>query len=185
MIDGDEKLFGAADPVALEQLIDVGLESGDWEGLQEGGIFVHKDPAEDLGLEVGSTVEATFQNGEVREIPVAGIYSDAYLVGNWLMSSTMLDEIVAGEQSDFFVALKTADGVSEDEARQAIEDALVEYPQVEDRDRRPVQGLAGRADRPAARDHHGAARRSPSSSPCSGSRSPSGWRCSNGLGRSA
>ena len=130
LIDGDEKLFGAADPVALEQLIDVGLDSGDWEGLQEGGIFVHKDPAEDLGLEVGSTVEATFQNGEVREMPVAGIYSDAYLVGNWLMSSTTLAETVAGEQSDFFVALKTADGVSEDEARQAIEDALVEYPQV-------------------------------------------------------
>ncbi len=129
-IDGDEKLFGAGDPLALEQLIDVGLDSGDWEGLQEGGIFVHQDPAADLGLEVGSTVEATFQNGEVREMPVAGIYSDAYLVGNWLMSSTVLSETVSGEQSDFFVALKTADGVSEADARAAIEDALVEYPQV-------------------------------------------------------
>ena len=68
---------------------------GSWEGLQEGGIFVHNDPAEDLGLEVGSTVEATFQNGEVRELPVAGIYADAALVGNWLMSSTMLNEIVS------------------------------------------------------------------------------------------
>ena len=96
----------------------------------EGGIFVHKDPAEDLGLEVGSTVEATFQNGEVREMPVAGIYSDAYLVGNWLMSQSVLSETVSGEQSDFFVALKTADDVSEDDARAAIEDALVEYPQV-------------------------------------------------------
>ncbi len=128
-IDGDEKQFGAADPVALEQLVNVGLEDGSWEGLQEGGIFVHNDPAEDLGLEVGSTVEATFQNGEVRELPVAGIYGDAALVGNWLMSSTMLNEIVSGEQNDFFVAAKTADGVSEDEARQAIEGALSEYPQ--------------------------------------------------------
>ena len=128
-IDGDEKQFGAADPVALEQLVNVGLDEGSWEGLQEGGIFVHNDPAEDLGLEVGSTVEATFQNGEVRELPVAGIYADAALVGNWLMSSTMLNEIVSGEQNDFFVAAKTADGVSEDEARQAIEGALSEYPQ--------------------------------------------------------
>ena len=53
-----------------------------------------QDPADDLDLEVGSTVEATFQNGEVRELPVAGIYSDAYLVGNWLMSSTVLSETV-------------------------------------------------------------------------------------------
>ena len=57
----------------------------------------------------------------MRELSIAGIYSDAYLVGNWLMSSTVLDEIVSGEQNDFFVAMKTADGVSEDEARQAIE----------------------------------------------------------------
>jgi putative ABC transport system permease protein len=129
-INGDEKLFGAGDPVALEQLIDVGLESGDWAGLVDGGIFVHEDPARDLGLEVGSTVEARFQNGVVREMPVAGIFSDAYLIGNWLMSSTVLSEIVSGEQSDFFVALRTADGVSEDDARAAIENALAEYPQV-------------------------------------------------------
>ena len=128
-INGDEKQVGSADPVALEQLIDVNLQSGSWEGLQEGGIFVHEDPARDLGLEVGSTLEATFQNGVEHEFTVAGIYSDAYLVGNWLMPSTVVDEIITGEQSDFFVAMKTADGVSEADARQAIEAALVDYPQ--------------------------------------------------------
>ena len=128
-IDGDEKQVGTADPVALEQLINVNLQSGSWEGLQEGGIFVHEDPARDLGLEVGSTLEATFQNGVEHEFTVAGIYSDAYLVGNWLMPSTVVDEIITGEQSDFFVAMKTADGVSDADARQAIDAALVDYPQ--------------------------------------------------------
>ncbi len=128
-INGDEKQVGAADPVALEQLINVNLQSGSWEGLQEGGIFVHEDPARDLGLEVGSTLEATFQNGVEHEFTVAGIFSDAYLVGNWLMPSTVVDEIITGEQSDFFVAMKTADGVSEADARQAIDAALVDYPQ--------------------------------------------------------
>jgi putative ABC transport system permease protein len=129
LIDDDEKQVGSADPVALEQLINVNLQSGSWEGLQEGGIFVHQDPARDLGLEVGSTLEATFQNGVEHEFTVAGIYSDAYLVGNWLMPSTVVDEIITGEQSDFFVAMKNADGVSDDEARQAIDAALVDYPQ--------------------------------------------------------
>jgi putative ABC transport system permease protein len=128
-IDGDEKQIGAAEPVALEQLVNIGLEEGDWEGLQEGGLFVHNDPAEDLGLEVGSTLELTFQNGATRDFPVAGIYSDAALVGNWLMSSTVLDDIVSGERNDFFVAAKTADGVSEDDARSAIETALADFPQ--------------------------------------------------------
>ncbi|HET9665168.1 MAG TPA: FtsX-like permease family protein, partial [Desertimonas sp.] len=129
VIDGDEKQVGVADPVALEQLINVNLQSGDWEGLQDGGIFVHEDPAGDLGLEVGSTLDATFQNGQEHEFTVAGIFSDAYLVGNWLMPSTVVNEVITGEQSDFFVAMKTADGVSEEDARQAIDDALVDYPQ--------------------------------------------------------
>jgi putative ABC transport system permease protein len=128
-IDGDEKQVGAADPAALEQLINPGLEDGSWDGVDDDGLLVHQDPAEDLGLEVGSTLELTFQNGVERQFTVAGIYSDAYLVGNWLMSTNVLDEILTGEQSDFFVAMKTADGVSEDEARRAIEAALVEYPQ--------------------------------------------------------
>ncbi len=129
VVDGDEKQVGVADAVALEQLINVNLQSGSWEALQEGGIFVHQDPARDLGLEAGSTVDATFQNGVERQLTVAGIFSDAYLVGNWLLPSTLVDEIITGEQTDFFVAMKTADGVSDMEARQAIEAALVDYPQ--------------------------------------------------------
>jgi putative ABC transport system permease protein len=128
-IDGDEKQVGAADPVALEQLVNVGLEEGSWDGLQQDGLFVHQDPAKDLGLEVGSTLDLTFQNGVTRQFTVAGIYSDAALVGNWLMSADVLDEIVSGEKNDFFVAAKTADGVSPGEARQAIETALTDYPQ--------------------------------------------------------
>ena len=74
-------------------------------------------------------MDATFQNGVERQLTVAGIFSDAYLVGNWLLPSTLVDEIITGEQTDFFVAMKTADGVSDAEARQAIEAALVDYPQ--------------------------------------------------------
>jgi putative ABC transport system permease protein len=129
VIDGDEKQVGAADPVALEHLINPGLDDGSWAGLQEGGLFVHEDPAADLDLEVGSTLNLRFQNGVERDFTVAGIYSDAALVGNWLMSSTVLDDILAGEQADWFVAIRTADGVSEDEARTAIAAALVDYPQ--------------------------------------------------------
>ena len=157
-INGDEKLFGAGDPVALEQLIDVGLESGDWEGLEEGGIFVHQDPAADLDLEVGSIVEATFQNGEVREMPVAGIYSDAYLVGNWLMSSTVLSETVCRRTERLL--RRPEDCRRRERGRGPRRDRRRPggVPTGEDRDRRSVQGLAGGTDRPAARDHHGAAR---------------------------
>ena len=71
----------------------------------------------------------TFQNGVVRDVPVAGIFSDAALVGNWLMSSSVVDDILTGEQTDFFVAVKNADGVDDDEALAAMEAALADYPQ--------------------------------------------------------
>jgi len=128
-INGDEKTFGVAEPVALEQLINVGLVDGSWQGLRDGGIFVHEDPAKDGNLQVGSTVTVTFQNGQTRDLTVAGIYSDDYLVGGWLISSSVVNEIVTGEQADFFVAAKDAEGVSEADARAAIETALADYPQ--------------------------------------------------------
>ena len=128
-IGDDSKTFGVADPAALEQLINVGLTDGSWQGLQDGGIFVHESPARDNDLEVGSTVEATFENGATRQLEVAGIYSDDYLVGGWLIGSQVVDEVVGGETQDFFVAVRTADDVSETEAKAAIDTALADYPQ--------------------------------------------------------
>jgi putative ABC transport system permease protein len=128
-IEDDSKTFGVADPTALEQLINVGLVDGSWQGLQDGGIFVHESPARDNDLEVGSMVEATFENGVTRELPIAGIYSDDYLVGGWLIGSQVVDEVVGGETQDFFVAVRSADGVSESDAKAAIESALADYPQ--------------------------------------------------------
>ena len=129
LIDGDEKGIGAGDPAALEELINPGLVEGSWDGLDDDGILVHVDPAGDYDLSVGSTIGLEFQNGVARDFTVRGIYEDAALAGNWLMSSATLDSIVSGEQQDFFVAVKTADGVSEDDARQAIDAALADYPQ--------------------------------------------------------
>jgi putative ABC transport system permease protein len=128
-IKGDSKTFGVADPAALEQLINVGLVDGTWQGLQNGGIFVHESPAKDNDLEVGSMVDVTFENGVTRKLPVAGIYSDDYLVGGWLIGSQVVHEVVGGETQDFFVAVRTADGVSESDAKTAIESALADYPQ--------------------------------------------------------
>ena len=72
----------------------------------------------------------TFQNGEVRELPVAGIYSDAALVGNWLMSSSVArrDRLRRAER-----LLRRREDRRRCRAKtkrwQAIETALVDYPQ--------------------------------------------------------
>ena len=55
--------------------------------------MVHRDLAKDLDLRVGDPVDVTFQNGVQETLPVAGIYEDASLAGNWLVSLDTLDRV--------------------------------------------------------------------------------------------
>ena len=130
LVDGDEKALGAVDPLAFEQLVDIGLVDGSFQGLADGGLFVHEDPAEDLDLEVGDPVELTFQNGTVETLPVAGIYDDASLAGNWLISIDTLERVQpASTTRDFFVVAMLAEGVTASEGDEAVTAAMEPFPQ--------------------------------------------------------
>jgi putative ABC transport system permease protein len=128
-IDGDQKAIGAADPTAFEQLVDIGLVEGSFQGMADGGILVHQDPARDLDLQVGDTVDVTFQNGVEDTLPVAGIYDDASLAGNWLVSLDTLDQVTAAAPRDFFVVAMLADGVTPEQGDAAVETAMSAFPQ--------------------------------------------------------
>lgn len=130
-VDGDTKAFGAIDPTGFAELADIGLTSGSYDDLPSGGIFVHQDPASDLGLQVGDELVATFQNGVVETLRVAGVYDDASLVGNWLISIDTLEQITTQPPRDFFVVAKLADGVDPATGRAAMEAALAPFPQAE------------------------------------------------------
>ncbi|MBA3288318.1 MAG: ABC transporter permease [Acidimicrobiia bacterium] len=129
LVDGDQKPVGAAEPVALEQLVNIDMRDGGFEGLSDNGILVHKDPAEDLDLSVGDALPVTFQNGVRQDLTVAGIYNDASLVGNWLISLQTLEAVSSQPPRDFFVVARLADGVTPQQGGQAIEAAMAEFPQ--------------------------------------------------------
>ncbi len=114
LVDGDQKAIGAVDPLAFEQLVDIGVTDGDFQALADGGVFVHEDPAKDLDLQVGDPVELTFQNGTEQTLPVAGIFDDASVVQtNWLISIDTLEQVSpAATPRDFFIVAKLADGVT-------------------------------------------------------------------------
>ena len=132
-IDGDAKSVGAVDPAALDSLFDIGLLEGSVDGLED-GVFVYEDPAKDLGLTLGDQVAATFQNGEQRELTVAGIYDDASLVGNWLISLDTLSSVSAAPPTDFFVVARLVDTVTPEEGRVAIDALTEQYPQMKIQD---------------------------------------------------
>jgi putative ABC transport system permease protein len=128
-IEGDRKDVGAADPSALGQLVNIDMQEGAIEDLTEGGILVHKDPANDLDLAVGDTLTATFQNGTEDQLRVDGIYDDASLVGNWLISLETLEQATNEPPRDLFVVAKLADGVTPEEGDAVVDAAMAAFPQ--------------------------------------------------------
>jgi putative ABC transport system permease protein len=130
LIDGDEKAIGAVDPVTLPELIDLDMQEGGFEGLEDRGVLVQKDPADDLDLNVGDTVSATFQNGVEEDLTVTGIYGDASVAGNWVISIDTLEQVTTSPPRDFFVVAKLADGVDAAEGDAAVRAAMEAFPQV-------------------------------------------------------
>ncbi len=127
-VDGDQKAFGAIDPVAFEQMVNADLKEGTIADLQEGQVLVQTDPANDLDLKVGSVVPVTFQNGVTTDLTVAGIYGDATF-GNWLISLDTLASVSDAPARDFFVIAKLAEGVSPADGDAAVKAAMEPFPQ--------------------------------------------------------
>ena len=59
-VAGESKDVIGTQEEGLGRVIDISLIEGSYSGLANGGVLVHKDPAEDLSLAVGETVSATF-----------------------------------------------------------------------------------------------------------------------------
>jgi putative ABC transport system permease protein len=128
LVDGGQKNFGAIDPLAFEQLVNPDLQEGTIADLQEGEVLVQSDPAKDLDLKIGSTVDVTWQNGTSSSLTVAGIYDDATF-GNWLIGLDTLATITDAPARDFFIIGKLADGVDPAAGDEAVTAALQELPQ--------------------------------------------------------
>ncbi len=128
-VDASTKNFGAVDPTAFEILVDPDLIDGSIGDVGLNDVLIHKDPAADLDIGVGSTVDVTFQNGVQQTLTVAGVYGDATF-GNWLISLDTLAEISDAPARDFFVIAKLADGVDPAVGDAAVNAAMEPFPQV-------------------------------------------------------
>ncbi len=127
-VDGSTKNFGAVDPVAFDKLVDPDLQEGTIADLGLNDLLLHKDPANDIGATIGSTVDVTFQNGVEQTLTVAGIYGDATF-GNWLIGLDTLAEVSNAPARDFFVIAKLADGVDAATGDAAVAAAMEPFPQ--------------------------------------------------------
>lgn len=130
-VNGDGKAASAVDPATFGRQFNIGLRDGTIEAMADDGVLVQKDPAKDLNLKVGDPLTLTWQNGTTTNAKVAGIYDDAGIVGNWVVSIKTLEKATpTAAPRDTLVSAKLKDGADPDAARAGIEAAASGYPQV-------------------------------------------------------
>ena len=139
LFEGEQRQLVAADASVAEVLVDIDVQSGRLADLGDHSIFVHEDPAGDLGLAVGDQVTVEFAVGGPQELSVAGIYADAAYVGNYFIDLDLFTRSYPTSKLDLLAFARLADGVDPDEGRAAIEGVLADQPQVKLDDRAGYQ----------------------------------------------
>ena len=137
-VDDTTKTVSAIDTAVADELFDVDMQEGGFDPETPNGLLLGEDPAADLGVGVGDTVEVTFEKTGPQQMVVTGIYGDSSVVGNWLVDIEFLAEN-STDQVDVIVAARTAEGIPAEQARAAIDGVLEAYPQVELKDRDEYQ----------------------------------------------
>ena len=118
-----------------EELVDIDVKAGgSIADLGVDGIFVHEDPARDLGLEPGDEVDVAFSATGAQTFTVVGIHADATFAGNYIISTEAHDANFT-DATDAVVMARAAEDVTPEASRAAVEAAAVEFPQAEIEDR--------------------------------------------------
>jgi putative ABC transport system permease protein len=136
-IDDSTKQFSAVEFATIDDLFNLDITDGSIEPGDH-GVAVQSDPAADLDLSVGDTIEATFNQTGVIELPVVAIYDNSSVLGNWTIDLETYNENFT-EDLDFWAAARTAPGVDPEDARAAIEQVAEPYPEVRVQDREEFQ----------------------------------------------
>jgi putative ABC transport system permease protein len=130
IVEGDTKALGAVDPAAFDVLVDADVREGSIADLGPDELAIHVDPAGDLGVGVGDTVDVTYQNGVAGELTIGAVYADATF-GNWLIGLDTLEAVTDVAARDLFVIGKLADGVDAAAGDEAVREAMAPFPQAE------------------------------------------------------
>jgi putative ABC transport system permease protein len=86
VMHGDTSSLSIADPVALQQVLDLDVSAGSLDDLDASSIAVSKSTAEAQHWTVGTEVPVTFADGSSQDFRVAAVYDAAEIVGNQLMT---------------------------------------------------------------------------------------------------
>lgn len=129
-VNGHSSLVTAMTTTGLDQVIDLGIESGSLEALEPGSILVGTSAADELGVRTGDTVTLTFPETGDTTMRVVGTFSKGSLVNaSYVMTLPDFDANVTSPL-DGAILMTSARGIGPAEAKATIQDALGDYPNV-------------------------------------------------------
>jgi putative ABC transport system permease protein len=129
-VDGRGTMVTGLDTEGLDQVIDLGVETGDLADLGRGRILVSSTQADDLGAATGDELVVTFPEGGPQTFRVAGTFSKGSLINASYIISMPDYEANVASRLDGAILMTSAPGIAPDEAKAAIERAVADYPNV-------------------------------------------------------
>jgi len=133
-VNGSTKQVTSTDLGVVNDLFNLKVQQGTLDESSR-GLLVYKDPAADLGLKPGDTVTVVFNDTGPKQVPVVAVFDDNRVLGNWILDEQTFNENFASVTTDGYAAARTADGVSEADARAAIEKVTAPFPELKVQDR--------------------------------------------------
>ncbi|WKK21515.1 ABC transporter permease [Streptomyces olivoreticuli] len=142
-IDGDHEFLTGVNGKNIGDLTKLDFTAGSFADLSAGKAVVDESIAKTHGWKLGSTVNATFEDGKQGRLTVSGIYK-----GNELIRGIMVDTTtIAPHQSlvnDSQVMVKTKAGASES-AKDSLRKALGDNPAIQIQDKKDISNDIAKA----------------------------------------
>jgi putative ABC transport system permease protein len=129
-IDGSTQGIGGIDPETGFDLFDVGVVAGNVEDLDEDGIAVFDEKAEDEGWKVGDTLDVKFAETGEKTFTIAALLETKDLTGTFVMSPAAFDANIP-TSGDSQIWVRLADGVSLAQGKDALEPIVEQFPTAE------------------------------------------------------
>jgi putative ABC transport system permease protein len=139
-VDGGVKNVFATEFDEVLDHMDPDLQSGSvTDADPQTSILLHKDPAADLGVEVGDTIDVTFPDGATDTLTVAAIYADSTIFDNWVIDLALWDQHFHRSELSFVSATIAgfSDELPEDQQQEllgrsgaAVQSVIDNYPGV-------------------------------------------------------
>src|SRR5215472_565445 len=134
LLDGISRQVTAANPAALDRVINLGITAGTLNPAGAGWLAVAKAAASTNHWRIGSTVAVTYPDGASGRLRVGAIYTRTQMAGNYLITQQTWGEH-SRQVIDGQILIKLRPGTSISAASKAIAALAAAYgkPQIQDR----------------------------------------------------